>query len=108
MGSTETRIPNISLSTVYSITDPCPKEGRDMYLFIAFLYIDYYKKLLPKLLELFESWLDISSSNLCTFMRIDKENSKKWLYFMTGNEQIKKFNPCPCKIVKDLQSFIRS
>jgi serine/threonine protein kinase len=108
LGSTETHIPNISLSTVYSKTDPGPKEGRDMYLFIAFLYIDYYTKLPSKLLELFESWLDITDSNLCKFMRKDKENSKKWLYFMTGNEQIKKFNSCPCKIVKDLQSFIHS
>jgi len=107
LGSTETHISNISLSTVYSKSDPCPKEGRDMYIFIAFLYIDYHTKLPPKLLALFESWLEVSSgSNLCNFMRKDKENCKKWLYFMTGNEKIKKFNSRPYKIVNDLQEFI--
>jgi hypothetical protein len=39
-------------------------------------------------------------------MRKDKENSKKWLYFMAGNESIKKFNSSPYRIVKDLQAFI--
>jgi len=106
LGSTETHISDISLSTVYSKLDPCPKEGRDMYLFLAFLYIDYHMKLPPKLLSLFESWLHIPGSNLCSFMRKDKEYSKKWLYFMAGNESIKKFNSSPYQVIKDLQSFI--
>jgi serine/threonine protein kinase len=106
LGSTETHISDISLSTVYSKCDPCPKEGRDMYLFLAFLYIDYHTKLPPKLLALFESWLNIPGSNLCSFMRKDKENSKKWLYFMAGNENIKRFNSCPSKIIIDLQALI--
>jgi serine/threonine protein kinase len=105
LGSTETHITDISLSTVYSKADPCPKEGRDMYLFLAFLYIDYYNKLPAKLVALFESWLSIPGTNLCSFMRKDKENSKKWLYFMAGNESIKKFNSCPSKILKDLQAL---
>jgi serine/threonine protein kinase len=103
VGSTETHISDISLSTVYSKSDPCPKEGRDMYLFLAFLYIDYHSKISPKLLSLFESWLDIDGSNLCSFMRKDKENSKKWIYFITGNDKIKSFKSSPCAIIKDLQ-----
>ena len=106
LGSTETHISDISLSTVYSKQDPCPKEGRDMYLFLAFLYIDYHQKLPSQLLILFESWLSIPGSNLCGFMKKDKENSKKWLYFMAGNESIKRFSSCPKSIVKDLQAFI--
>jgi hypothetical protein len=39
-------------------------------------------------------------------MKKDKENSKKWLYFMAGNESIKRFSSCPKSIVKDLQAFI--
>jgi serine/threonine protein kinase len=103
LGSTETHVSDISLSTVYSKSDPCPKEGRDMYLFLAFLYIDHHAKLPPKLLSLFEQWLDIPGSNLCHFMRKDKEHSKKWLYFITGNESITSFRSCPCRIVRDLQ-----
>lgn len=102
LGSTETQVSDISLSTVYSKSDPCPKEGRDMYLFLAFLYIDFYTKLPQKLLNLFESWLNIPGSNILGFMKKDKETTKKWIYFIAGNENIKKFNSSPCRIVKDL------
>lgn len=106
LGSTESHISDISLSTVYSKADPCPKEGRDMYLFLAFLYIDYYQKLPKKLLELFESWLSIPGSNICSFLRKNKDYAQKWIYYIAGNENIKKFNSCPALIVKDLQSLI--
>jgi len=106
IGSTKTHICDISLSTVYSKLDPCPKDGRDMYLFLAFLYIDYHNKLPLQLLSLFESWLSIPGSNLCRFMKKDKENSKKWIYFMTGSEKVKQFNSLPSKIIKDLQDLI--
>jgi hypothetical protein len=41
-----------------------------------------------------------------SFMRKDKETTKKWIYFIAGNENIKKFNSSPSKIVKDLQALI--
>ena len=106
LGSITTHDCNLSLSTVYERSDPCPKEGRDMYLFVATLYIDYYDKLPAKLISLFESWLDVPGSNLCTLMRKDKENSKRWLYFIAGNKQITKFNSCPVRILADLQDFL--
>lgn len=106
LGSTETHISDISLSTVYSKSDPCPKEGRDMYLFLAFLYIDFHSKLPQKLLKLFESWLHIPGSNIIGFMQKDKKYCKDWIYYIAGNENIKKFNCSPCKIVKDLQTPI--
>jgi hypothetical protein len=70
LGSTETHISDISLSTVYSKFDPCPKEGRDMYLFLSLLYIDFHSKLPDKLLILFESWIN-TSPNMISFMRKD-------------------------------------
>jgi len=106
LGSTETHISDISLSTVYSKEDPCPKEGRDMDLFIAFLFVDFSDRLPQKLLNLFESWLHIPGSNIVGFLRKNKELSKKWIYFMAGNEKIKSFNSSPCRIVKDLQTLI--
>jgi serine/threonine protein kinase len=105
LGSTETHSSDISLSTVYSKEDPCPKEGRDMYLFLAFLYIDYHSKLPARLQKLFESWLEIGHSNICRFMRKDKENVKEWIYWMTGNSNIKSFKTCPKKIIGDLQAL---
>jgi len=104
LGSTETHISNISLSTVYSKSDPCPKEGRDLFLFLAFLYIDYYQILPKRLLKLFESWLDVPGSPLIAFMKKDKESAKKWLYFMAGNQKICSFKCSPVRIVKDLQA----
>jgi len=104
IGSTETHISDLSLSTVYSLSDPCPKEGRDLYLFLGLVYIDYYDKLPPTLRTLFEGWL--TGSALCRFMRKDKEHSKKWLYFMAGNEQIKRFDSRPERIVRDLQHIL--
>lgn len=105
LGSTETHRVELSLSTVYPSNDPCPKEGRDLYLFLGLLYIDYYEKMAPTLRTLFESWLQESGSSLCRFMRKDKEHSKKWLYFMVGNEKITRFHSCPLRIVHDLQRF---
>jgi serine/threonine protein kinase len=103
IGSTETHISDVSLSNVYSKSDPCPKDGRDMFLFIALLYIDFFTKLPPKLVSLFESWLP--GANICSFIRKDKESAKKWIYFMAGNEKIRRFDCCPCRIVRDLQQL---
>ena len=106
IGSTETHVPELSLSTVYPTSDPCPKEGRDLYLFLGLLYIDYHSRLPPQLRTLFESWLQEPGSNLCSFMRRDKDSSKKWLYFMVGNDNIKRFHTRPMKIVADLEAFL--
>ena len=106
LGSTETHISDISLSTVYSKFDPCPKEGRDMYLFLSLLYIDFHSKLPAKLLNLFESWINTPSSNMTSFMRKDKESSKEWIYYIAGDIRRQKFNSSPSRIVKDLQALI--
>jgi hypothetical protein len=106
IGSIETHVSEVSLSTVYPASDPCPKEGRDLYLFLGLLYIDYYSRLPLQLRTLFESWLQEPGSNLCSFMRKDKESSKKWLYFMAGNDSIKRFHSSPERIVRDLEAFL--
>lgn len=105
VGSTVTQKADVSLSTVYEKEDPCPKEGRDMYLFIGFLYASFYDKLPSTLRSLLESWLDQPGSNLCSFIRKDAESAKKWLYFIAGNTNIKKFHSSPIRIVRDLSTF---
>jgi serine/threonine protein kinase len=99
--SSEERITHLSLSDVYPPGDLCPKEGRDLFLFLGLLYLDYHAKLPPTLCGLFESWLNPS---LCRFMRKDKVHSMQWLYFMAGNESIQKFQS-PLRIFKDLQAL---
>jgi serine/threonine protein kinase len=109
LGSVKTHIVDLSLSTVYSKSDPCPKDGRDLFLFVGLLYIDYYNRLPPTLLQLFESWLGDSklntTSKLCHLMRKDGENAKKWIYFIAGNESIHTLYSYPLLILHDLESL---
>lgn len=106
LGSPITHRSYLSLSTVYPKMDPCPKEGRDMFLFLGLLYIDYHSKLPPHLTALFESWLNVPGTNLCNIMKKDSENSKRWLYFIAGNEHIITFNSSPKKIIQDLSQLL--
>jgi serine/threonine protein kinase len=100
-GRSSSAVTHLSLSDVYPPGDLCPKEGRDLFLFLGLLYLDYHAKLPPTLCGLFESWLNPS---LCRFMRKDKVHSMQWLYFMAGNESIQKFQS-PLRIFKDLQAL---
>ena len=92
----------VSLSTVYTMADCCPKEGRDLFLFLGILYLHYHTKLPPTLLSLFESWID---PKLCAFMQKNQEYSVRWLYFMAGSEGITRFPSTPLRIVQDLQAL---
>lgn len=109
IGTMDTKKSIVSLSSVYSILDPCPKEGRDMYLFLGLFYIDFHEILTADLKRLFEQWLEVSSStNLCHFIRKnpDKNVAKKWLYFIAGNEAIKEYQSCPVRIIRDLHQGV--
>jgi serine/threonine protein kinase len=106
IGSVETKKADISLGTVYTKDDPCPKDGRDLYLFLAFLYSDLHEKLHNDLVKLFEKWLTIPGSNFTGFLKKYNAQASQWIYFITGNPDIKKFNCCPCKIVLDLQTLL--
>jgi serine/threonine protein kinase len=109
IGTMDTKKSVISLSSVYSTLDPCPKDGRDMYLFLGLFYIDFHEILTADLKQLFERWLEVSSStNLCHFIRKnpDKNVAKKWLYFIAGNEAIKEYQSCPIRIIHDLHQHV--
>lgn len=105
IGSNETQKADIALSSVYHPSDPCPKEGRDIYTFLAFIYAEHWNKLPADLRCLFESWLAVPGVKILEFLRKHKTNAKDWIYFLTGNVEIKKFNCCPCRIVNDLRKF---
>ena len=105
IGSNETQKSDIALSSVYHPSDPCPKEGRDIYTFLAFIYAEHWNKLPVDLRCLFETWLAVPGVKILEFLRKHKTNAKDWIYFLTGNVDIKKFNCCPCKIVNDLRKF---
>ena len=107
IGSTDTHRADIALSNVYPPSDDCPKDGRDLYLFLGLFYIDYHHYLPASLNSLFESWLQHDGKLLCPFMRKDKESSKHWLYFMVGHDNIHSFRTTPLQIWKDLEQWMR-
>lgn len=109
VGTLDTKTSVLSLSSFYSKSDPCPKDGRDMYLFLGLFYIDFHEVLSEELKQLFEQWLEVSSStNLCRFIRKnpDKNVAKKWLYFIAGNEAIQAYQSCPIRITHDLRQNV--
>lgn len=106
IGSSDTGKMEVSLSSVYSKEDSCPKEGRDLYLFLAFLYMEFYPKFEHELLNIFNKWLALPGVNMPNFLRKYGTKSKEWVYFYTGNPSVKEFNTCPHKIIKDLISLI--
>ncbi len=108
LGSDNGRNLHLSLSNVYGIDDPCPKSGRDMYLFLSFLYSDFSYKLNKDICTLFKKWLEIPHSDFIKFLSKYKEKAAQWIYFLTGNSNIKQFDSCPLKIIKDLKGLLHN
>lgn len=94
--------PYLSLSTVYPKDDPCPKDGRDLFMFLAILYGDYYSRMSHTLRRLFESWININGSMLSNFIRKDKDRALEWIYFLTGSANVKSIPCYPHLILLDL------
>lgn len=105
IGCPSTGETTLSLGTVYDIHDPCPKRGRDMYLFLSCLYSKFHNKMPDNLKSLFEKWLNIGDSNITQFLKryIDCE---QWIYFISGNPSIHKFNCTPHTVLGDIYTFI--
>jgi serine/threonine protein kinase len=105
VGSLDTHRAHLSLSTVYSRADPCPKDGRDMFLFLGYLYSDYYMRMTDELRQWFEEWLSIPGSDLCGFLRKDNDISKRWLYYLSGSESVFQLRSSPVTVLRALQGI---
>lgn len=106
-GSMETQRARLSLSTIYSRRDPCPKDGRDLFLFLGHLYSEYSSWMSAPLRHWFETWLAIPGSDFCGFLRKDKEASKRWLYFLSGSEEVFQLRCCPARVIPSLRLLER-
>jgi serine/threonine protein kinase len=98
---------SLKLSKEYDETDPCPKEGRDMYMFLAFLYFYAHRKLQREVSELFEKWLDVDGCKMTEFLRSpvtpkDTRYVMDWIYKICGNPQIIRLKTTPSYIIRDL------
>ena len=105
IGNKETQVSDIAIGEVYSKGDPCPKEGRDLYMFLAFLYADCGSRLAPELRACFAKWLQDGSTRILEKIDQFGHEFDPWIYFITGSERIKKFDCCPVNVFEDLRGL---
>jgi len=105
IGSTDTQISDIAIGDVYSTADPCPKDGRDLFMFLAFLYMDCGTRIQPDLRRCFAKWLQNGTTGILG--KIDKLGHEfdPWIYFITGSERILHFDSTPEAIFMDLKAL---
>ncbi len=109
IGDILTQKTDVSLSTVYSVNDPCPKEGRDMFLFLGHLYLQYHSRFSNDLKNIFEKWLSFTPGLYKLLLFNDIKHSSNWLYFISGCENILNFRDCsPNKIFNDLLPYFKN
>lgn len=102
VGSPETHISELTLSSVYNPSDPCPKDGRDIFLFLAFLFMEFHTKLPADLVKLFDKWLHLSDIHMPNYIRKHGIKSKNMIYFYAGLPKMKFPLTYPEKVMKDL------
>jgi serine/threonine protein kinase len=104
---------SLNVGAGYDPEDPCPKEGRDMYMFLAFMFFYTHIKLPVDMTALFERWLNVEGCNMTGFLKSpvapkEKREVMDWIYKLTGDPQVVRFNTTPERIVRDLQDLIAS
>lgn len=92
---------------VYDDEDPCPKEGRDMYMFLCFLYFYTHRKLSREMDGLFKKWLNVGDCSMTDFLKSavtlkEKREIMDWIYKITGNPHVIRLQTTPESIVRDL------
>jgi hypothetical protein len=101
---------------IYSDNDICPKPGRDMFMFLAFLLAEFNSKMKTKLLKYFKGWLDEGlgidlpltvaqpGRGIYKFIKKYGINADKWIYLISKHDKIKKIKGTNAsKIIHDLQ-----
>ena len=103
IGKQDTQKSDITIGDVYSVHDPCPKDGRDLYMFLAFLYMDCGKRMSSDLRIYFAKWLQNDVTGVIS--KIDRlgHEFNTWIYFIGGNERIRQFDCNPKRIFTDLR-----
>ena len=106
IGNNDTRVSDIAIGGVYPITDPCPKDGRDLFMFLAFLYMDCGSMIGADLKACFGKWLQNGSTGILG--KIDKigHDFEQWVYFITGSDRIMKFECHPTNMFRDLLHLV--
>jgi serine/threonine protein kinase len=106
IGDSKTLESKLSMGLVYDKKDPCPKSGRDMFLFLAFLYAEFNQRFTDDFIQIMEQWLSVASPKIVGFLKKYGREADNWIYMITGNKDILEI-PCkPSTIIKGLQKFL--
>ena len=91
----------------YGPKDPCPKTGRDLYLFLSLLLRDLYLSGVEgkgKLVEWLEERLWITGMDVVSFIKKYLQKEPDWLYFLASDSSLV-FPHCEPTII--LQSMLK-
>lgn len=96
--------------------DICPKPGRDMFLFLAFLLAEFNSKMKTSLLRYFKEWLDVKlgielplsvaepGRGIYKFIKKYGLSADKWIYLIARHEKIRRIKGTNAsKILYDLK-----
>ncbi len=84
------RPPLLKAGIYYNPRDPCPKLGRDLYLFCSLLLKDIYKYNIKveKVIDFLEKRLALEKIDVPNFLRKYNDQEPDWLYFLTGDSSL--------------------
>jgi serine/threonine protein kinase len=102
IGDSTTQRADLAIGDVYGVADPCPKRGRDLFMFLAFLYMECGTRIQPDLRTLFGKWLQNGKTGLLAKLDTYGHEFDQWIYFITGNEQVAAFDCYPLRVFSDL------
>ena len=102
VGNASSQKADLAIGDVYGVADPCPKPGRDLFMFLAFLYMECGKRIAPDLRQLFGAWLQNGKTGLLAKLDTYGHEFDQWIYFITGNEQVAAFDCSPSRVFRDL------
>jgi hypothetical protein len=104
---------SLKLSQEYNEDDPCPKDGRDIYMFLAFIYFYTHRKLQTGVQALFERWLNVDGCKMTEYLSspTTPKNTREVMdsiYKLCGEPRVQRFKTTPEKIVRDLVNYTSS
>jgi serine/threonine protein kinase len=94
----------VSAGDFISDTDFCPKEGRDMFLFLASLWnVELFRKsLTPKIVSLFNRWLTTENKNWASWLSTPPDKNMISVYLLTSSSTFRSSSCSPFAILKDI------
>lgn len=100
---------------VYNPKDICPKPGRDMFMFLAFLFAEFGSKMDSGLKKYFKKWLHVSCGielplriakpgrGIYQFLKKKGIRGDKWIYYICGNTNLSEISTTNAiKVVNNL------